>query len=214
MTVLEMIQAMARMGIGLDDPTQDDRAVYLSYLNLAHLELYRKTAYCNPLIKPTEVIKKTLEQTGVIDLDDIPFMVKQVFDLTNKRLLVQTSYADLESKEPAMDNVTDAPYYWYQEADTICVYPKKKDIDIRIRYLEQPKPLTEETPEGDIPYPLAYHPVLIDGGCYYLFQGETGFKDQSRLGLVVGRWEKNRQELVSFLTNLSGSKGHSTYSQV
>jgi hypothetical protein len=80
-------------------------------------------------------------------------------------------------------------------------------------YVPQPSSLSEETEEGDIPYPVAYHPVLADGALYYLFQEEGGFKDAQKDVQARVRWETGKSRLLSYLYNSSGQT-FSTFSSV
>jgi hypothetical protein len=59
-----------------------------------------------------------------------------------------------------------------------------------------------------------YHQVLVDGASYYLFQSETGFKDQIKMQSAMMRWEENKKKLFSYMKNISGQKILSTYSPI
>jgi hypothetical protein len=80
-------------------------------------------------------------------------------------------------------------------------------------YIPQPPAFTEATEEKDIPYPIAYHPVLVDGALYYLFQEEGGFKSSRRENEAKARWETGKSKLLSYLHNSSGQT-FSTFSSV
>ena len=84
---------------------------------------------------------------------------------------------------------------------------------IKVWYVPQPITLTEQTPEQDIPYPLAYHPVLVDGALYYLFQEEGGFKNLQKAQAAQARWELGKERLIAYLYNSSGTS-FSTFSSV
>jgi hypothetical protein len=84
---------------------------------------------------------------------------------------------------------------------------------INIWYVPQPIPLTEQTPEEDIPYPFAYHPVLVDGALYYLFCEEGGFKNLQKAQDAQRRWEVGQTRLLAYLYNSSGQL-FSTFSSV
>jgi hypothetical protein len=80
-------------------------------------------------------------------------------------------------------------------------------------YVPQPSPLTEATEEAEIPYPVAYHPVLADGALYYLFQEEGGFKDAQKDVQARVRWETGKSRLLSYLYYSSGQT-FSTFSSI
>ncbi len=84
---------------------------------------------------------------------------------------------------------------------------------MQVVFVPQPKFLKAETPEDDIPYPLAYHPVLVDGALYYLFQEEGGFKSPQKAQAAEQRWEIGKTRLISYLYQASGSS-FSTFSSV
>jgi hypothetical protein len=73
--------------------------------------------------------------------------------------------------------------------------------------------LTEATAEAEIPYPVAYHPVLADGALYYLFQEEGGFKDAQKDIQARVRWETGKSRLLSYLYYSSG-QAFSTFSSI
>ena len=75
---------------------------------------------------------------------------------------------------------------------------------VSVWYTPQPSLLTENTDESEIPYPPAYHPVLVDGGLYYLFQQEGGFKNTTKENEALIRWQNGKTRLLSYLYTSSG----------
>lgn len=217
MDVQQILNNVARLSIGLDEPTSDDTGVYLEYLNLAHLELFRKTAAMNPLIAVVQKDGTTADGAGEIKLGVLPFEIVQVYNTTGARTLAHSSYGELRKRYPAWDAAT-SPQYWYVGpssdgvGQSVRVYPKADGQTIRVLYTAQPALFTADTLEAAIPYPPAFHNVLVDGTCYYLFQGESAFKDAVKIQMAVDRWRVGQMALFNYLKGASGMKAYSTYS--
>jgi hypothetical protein len=60
--------------------------------------------------------------------------------------------------------------------------------------------------------PPLYKQILADGASYYLFQSETGFKDQLKMQAAMMRWKEGKQKLFAYMKNRGGNKFFSTYS--
>ena len=89
--------------------------------------------------------------------------------------------------------------------NTILLVPyQSMPLDVVVWYIPEVVSLTEDTQESNIPYPLAYHPVLVDGALYYLFQEEGGFKNTQKAQAAEQRWEMGQSRLLSYLYNASG----------
>ncbi|CAK9254197.1 unnamed protein product [Sphagnum jensenii] len=84
------------------------------------------------------------------------------------------------------------PWAWYYASQNLYVYPlTTSDPDagsgqLGVSYIAQPVSLSLATVSADLPYPAHYHPVLVDGTCYYLFQTEAGFKNDLKMKLALG----------------------------
>lgn len=86
--------------------------------------------------------------------------------------------------------------------------------NIGITYIPQPALLDINTTSGEISMPTLYQYILADGAAYYVFQSETGFKDQSKMMECKARWEKGKRDLFSYYKNFGGKQFFSTYSAV
>ena len=212
MTVNEILINAALLGVGLDNPSPNDLDIFLRYLNLAHWELIRKTAPFNPRVVVLNEEQPCIE--GVVNpLNNTPFAFKKVYESTLNRSLEPTSIDEIQKSDPGLIKTATYPSSWYYFNNTLNVYPIFSGT-IGVWYIPQPTPLDFNTLEQNIPYPIPYHPILIDGTCYYLFQGEGAFKDGVKMQTALARWEKGKTELMSYLISLSGQTYYSTFSQV
>jgi hypothetical protein len=194
-TIEEIISLIANLGIGLDEPSKEDKEVFLKYLNLAHAELFRLTALINPKIK---VLTQNIKVNNGIaeELQEIPFIIKTVY-LGDKQLI------------PVSTKQTGIPRCWHYMNETIHIYPVF-DGEIKVTYIPEPEELKLNTEK--LPYPISYHSVLIDGACYYLFQAEN--KDNFKIQQTLMKWERGKNELFAFLNNAFNKQYYSTYNVV
>jgi hypothetical protein len=209
MDVKEILALVSDLSIGLDEPTASDMAIYLKYLNLVHNELFRKVAAFNPKVPITR--EELNANDGILPaLQSFPSLIRSIYQKDKNKSLVSSSFDRILGYDPGLVNNGD-PQFWYFSENKICVSPKYTGV-IGVVYVPSPESLTLDTLSDDIPYPALYHSVLVDGTCYYLFQGEDGFKDQVKMQSAIIRWEKGQNELIAFLGNLSGQSNYSTYS--
>lgn len=219
MNVAEIINLVADLSIGLDTPAADDQAVFLKYLNLAHAELFRKTAAASPVVKILRENNLNVTDGKVDALSQSPFLIRTVTMMDQNKPLLATSLEAIEKTDPLLTK-TGQPWGWYYANKTVCIYPLASSNaeagtnQVGVSYLAEPLSLTLNTLSADIPYPALYHPVLVDGTCYYLFQTEAGFKNDLKMKLALDRWERGKSELLCYLRNLSGQQYYSTYTEV
>lgn len=212
MNVREIIKLAAEQSVGLEDLSPEDAALYLKYLNLVHAELYRKLAQINPF---APISKETLQATqGKIELETIPLVVKSLYvPIEGNPLVLKPIRHDTILERDPERAMRGMPQYWYFFNQGIEVYPSYEGA-LKLVSIKDPEMFTIETVEAQIPYPPSYHQVLVDGTCYYLFQGETGLKNKEELGTSLAKWEMGKRELYAYLLNLSGTRLLSTYSEV
>lgn len=212
MQVSTLLSLMGNLSLGNDNITKEERTIFLQYLNLAHLELYQVTANFNQDL----LVQVTLaNQVGSnqVQLPETPYLVNHVYDLTHQRKLCRISLSDAITKDPAF-TANGNPTQYFVQRDVLEFIPTQTAVtSINLWYVPQPIPLTEQTPEEDIPYPLAYHPVLVDGALYYLFCEEGGFKNLQKAQDAQARWEVGQTRLLAYLYNSSGAV-FSTFSSV
>jgi hypothetical protein len=217
MKVSELLTLMGHLSVGNDNITPSERAIFLQYLNLAHLELYQETANFNQDLLIQENL--TSEQdSNTIKLSRMPYLVSSVYILTSKQKLPRLSIGEAIDNEPDLNGkgtlARGTPTAYFVQKDTIQFVPAQTaSVPVIVWYVPQPSPLTEETEEGDIPYPVAYHPVLADGALYYLFQEEGGFKNTQKELEARKRWETGKSKLLSYLYSSSG-QSFSTFSSI
>lgn len=219
MNVAEIINLVADLSIGLDTPTADDQAVFLKYLNLAHAELFRKTAAASPVVKILRENNLNVTDGKIDPLSQSPFLIRSVTLMAQNKPLLATSLEAIEKTDPLLTK-TGQPWGWYYAHSAVFVYPLTSSNaeagtnQVGVSYLAEPLSLTLNTLSADIPYPALYHPVLVDGTCYYLFQTEAGFKNDLKMKLALDRWERGKSELLCYLRNLAGQQYYSTYTEV
>ena len=210
MQVSGLLNLMGNLSLGNDNITEVERAIFLQYLNLAHLELYQVTANLNQDLLIQETVQAGLNYA---QLPEKPYLVNSVYDLTHQRKLRRISLTDAIERDPAFVS-TGTPCQYFVKQNIIHFVPVQTAVtSINVWYVPQPITLTEQTTEQDIPYPLAYHPVLVDGALYYLFQEEGGFRDSQKSQAAQKRWETGKSRLISYLFNGS-SQVLSTFSSV
>jgi hypothetical protein len=212
MEVSTLLSLMGNLSLGNDNITQVERAIFLQYLNLANLELYQITANFNQDLLVQVTLANQVDSNQV-QLPETPYLVNSVYDLTHQRQLRRISLSDAITKDPAF-TANGNPTQYFVKRDVLEFVPTQTTItSIKIWYVPQPIILAENTPEQDIPYPLAYHPVLVDGALYYLFQEEGGFKNLQKAQAAQARWEIGQTRLLAYLYNSSGQL-FSTFSSV
>ena len=203
MQVSDLLGLMANLSVGLDNTTPTERTIFLQYLNLAHFELYQETANFNQDLILQENLASP-ENTNTVTLSQIPYVMNAVYDVTHKQTLNRISRADLLSLDPALA-ATGTPEKYFIQKDSLQFYPTQTAVtQVSVWYTPQPSLLTENTDESEIPYPPAYHPVLVDGGLYYLFQQEGGFKNTTKENEALIRWQNGKTRLLSYLYTSSG----------
>lgn len=215
MDVSEILKLLATLSIGLDDPTDSDVVVFMQYINLCYFEIIQETISQNPLC----VIKKeVLDCTdGKVDSTSSPiFIPKVIYDSASNIALSGTTFDEVIENDPGITQKGN-PTQWYYSGGFINVYPYiagLKAQSIGIQYIAQPPKLQSSTKSEDILIPPLFQQILADGASYYLFQSESGFKDQMKMQASIARWETGKQKLFAYMKNIAGRKHLSTYSSI
>lgn len=218
MDVSDILSLLATLSIGLDDPQDSDKAVFMRYINLCYFELLQSTLTQNPQVPITSEELDCID--GAVERTMQPiFIPKVVYDIASNLPLIGTTFDEVVQKDPGLTNNTGTALKWYYASGGINIYPnitslKNQSGGIGIRYIKQPNPLTKDSPSKDILIPTIYQQVLADGAAYYLFQSETGFKDQVKMAAAMARWEQGKQNIFAYMKNIGGKKYFSTYSPV
>ncbi len=203
MQVAVLLTLMGNLSLGNDNITPSERALFLQYLNLAHLELYQITANFNQDLLLRENLANA-QDSNQIPLTQMPYLVSSVYDVTHKKKLIRRSLGDAIDDDPDFSQ-RGLPCQYFLQKNILQFIPAQTAVTpVVVWYCPQPSLLAEEMAEQDIPYPLAYHPVLADGGLYYLFQQEGGFKNTQKEDEANKRWEKGKSRLLSYLYTSSG----------
>jgi len=222
MDVSQILKLLATLSIGLDDidvdnPLDGDVIVYMQFINLAYLEIIQSTISQNPLVvKLNEAVDCN---NGILSPTTKPiFIPKSIYNVTTNIPLIPTIEENILKKDPGIKQI-GKPQEWYYANGVLNVYPLTTNLvniggGYGVRYIAQPPPLTNESVSSDILIPPLFQQVLADGASYYLFQSETGFKDQVKMQAALARWEIGKKKLFSYMTNISGDKFLSTYSPI
>jgi hypothetical protein len=217
MDVSEILNNLGTLSIGLDEPDEGDISVFLRFINLAYVQLLQATASENPLI--VKLHEKLDCTNGVLSSTSHPiFIPKSVYNIATNVAMTGTIEEDIIEYDPAIKK-TGNPQQWYYSNGVINTYPLSTSTvanggGFGIRYIAEPKPLTALSLSSDILIPKLYQQVLLDGASYYVFQSETGFKDQTKMAEAKAKWEDGKKQLFSYMKNISGKKHYSTYSPV
>ncbi len=199
MNVSDMISAMNILGIGEVYNDDDSTRIALVFLNLAHDELYRETANLNSDVLVKDIITTTANQS-ILPLGRPTFSVSKVLQVGSKRKIKGKSvleFADYES-----ENIESAdPLIYTKIKQTVNIHPiiPTSIYTFNIWSVPERTPLFINTLESAIPYPLSYQSVLVNGALYYLFQDESGFKNQTRENEALRRWINGKSDLISYL---------------
>jgi hypothetical protein len=303
MDVSQILNLLATLSIGLDDPSDSDKAIYLTYINVAYTELLQETLSQNPFVPivTDTLIPTTNGQITLSQFTETPFVFKTVYDAASNRPLTATNIQAIQKKDPGFTG-TGLPKEWYFSGGALNIYPAigsffnttsnvsfvfvgstsftmlisdnsiisnffvgqnlqlsinatiynlqiaqggintsvpnqitftvTGDVipafdgsntvslayasfsNIGITYIAQPSLLTLASVSEDIMIPALYQYILADGAAYYVFQSETGFRDQQKMQTSLMRWELGKQKLFAYLKNFGGQKYYSTYSPV
>jgi hypothetical protein len=222
MNVSEILNLLATLSIGLDDidvtnPNDSDVVVFMRFINLAYFELLQATISESPIVVN---LNEQLDCTnGVLAATAAPiFIPKVIYNISTNYPLLGALEEDILKVDPGL-KITGTPQKWYQANGVINVYPLTTSLvnaggGFGIRYIPQPFPLLYNSPSSDILIPSLYQQILADGASYYVFQSETGFKDQNKMLSAQARWEDGKKKLFSYMKNISGKKILSTYSPI
>lgn len=216
MLVGEILNLVSQLSIGLDSPTNDDIPIFLSYLNLAHYELYKKVASVNTIIPiQRDILNVT---NGIVDpLTQSMFKIRSVYRNDINVQLKPYIYNRIQEKDPSL-SITGEPIYWYYINNTLSVWPLFTQTiangGIGVVYNIQASPFDlEENSDLSIYYPEVYHPLLVDGTAYYMFQSETGFRNDNKMNAMATRWEVGKTNLYNYFLMSGGDNFYSTYSR-
>lgn len=212
MLVTDVLNLVANLSIGLDNPTDDDQEIFLRYLNLAHFELFQHTAPVNPFIPIQSDMLDV--NNGVVDNLTAPlFSFRSVYRTDSNKELIPYSYDKILDKDPGLI-ITGEPIYWYYINNKLNVWPlwtEEEGIGVRYNIASNPFQLNNDLSPI---YPVQFHPLLIDGTCYYLFQTETGFKNESKMMNSQKRWKNGISNIYNYFVMLGGKPIYSTYSKI
>lgn len=212
MLVNDVLNLVATLSIGLDNPTDNDKQIFLKYLNLAHFKVCQETALINPNVSIQSDILDV--NNGVVDDLTAPLLsFRSVYNADSNIPLSSYPYDRILKKDPAL-KITGSPVYYYFINKKLNVWPLITQTQlIGVRYNTIPSIFNINDDLSPL-YPELYHPVFIDGTAYYIFQGESGFKNETKMLMAQKEWLKGKADLFNYFRILSGNSIYSTYSAI
>lgn len=213
MLVGDVLNLVGQLSIGLDSPTADDSAIWLNYLNLAHFELYAQTATVNTVIPiQTDQLNVT---DGLCDPFTLPiFSVRSAYRIDTNRELQPTTFDRIMTRDPGLTILGD-PIMWYIVGTRMHTWPittllTADGSGVGVIYNVQP-PVFGPNDDLSLYYPTAFHPLLVDGTCYYMFQSEAGFNNQEKMRRADLQWTTGKTNLFNYFVALGGKTNFSTF---
>lgn len=214
MDVKEILTTVSNISIGLDEPSPSDIPVFLRYLNMAYYEVLSTTALVNPIIPKTREVLDCTD--GVIDTPSEPVLSIRAVYVPARRIapLMRTHLDEILKTDPEVSKDSNGnPSHWYYDSGNINVYPLYTG-EIGVLYVPTPDRLTINSTSQNIYIPDLFQPILVDGTAYWLFQSESGFKNEAKMLESKSRWQSGQTKLKSYMISLSGKQNFSTYSAV
>lgn len=214
MTVDEMLNTMGLLGVGQDMSSPADKAIFLTYLNLAHQELFAATASLNQDLITAELLEN-INGDNLVYPAQKPHLVQKVQIQGDYQPLRRITFDQYINKTIYANNSSGRPSYYVPHKEAIYLYPTDpaRRYQVAVFYTAPYEDLTLNTLEEEIPYPVAYHHVLLNGGLTFLFMDEGGFRSTSKEQKIEEKWERGKQDLITFLSYQSLGP-LSTYSNV
>lgn len=187
------------------------------YMSGGNVNIYPYPTYNNtPSINSFVWISATSFTINISDNSIVAdFFIGQTLQLSINTVVytVQIAVIDVSVLNQITFTVTGTSIPAFTGADAIFLsYASFSNIGIT--YIPQPALLTQLTLSANILIPSLYQYILADGAAYYVFQSETGFKDQTKMQTSYTRWMEGKQRLFAYLRNQGGQKYYSTYSPV
>lgn len=197
MNVADIINLMGSLSLESDNVSDGEKAIFLQYLNLVHLDLYAATANFNSDILVRENLANQ-QDSNEITLSETPFIINKVYIPGTFTKLNPKSLFTLIEEDPDLSKTGEPTDYWAKK-NVINFYPAQtKIINTVIWYAPMSQPFTLNTQEDEIPYPVQYHNILADGALYYVFQDASGFKNPLKEEEAKMRWQKGKSRLLSY----------------
>lgn len=205
MRVTELITLTNRLSTDHSYLDDEEKAVYLSYLNMANLELYaiaatglkrlteRKKIFLNTATQAFELPANLYNIRAVLVSGESLTMSNVDTELTvlgNKYLVEKNNlYCDLTGRSISVPLAADP-----DDNNTMKKY-------ITLVYCTNPLKLVENVvdanTETDTPiYPEPYHYFLVHGALYYFYLSNRVLAE--KISEIKERWEKDKKALAEF----------------
>lgn len=203
----DLIQNVALLSNDESNPDSVQTATILKYLNIANDKVL-SAVYDLGRVFLSSVVTPTTSSYSTTLPDDFFFLLN-VYDTTNNRKLDVKSIEDLEEDNPALDS-TGTPTYYYLDGGAIHVYPQQ-EVGLKIRYIPVLSSITASTEESAIPYPKAYHDVLVAGARYFMSINESAFSDQAERADAKEEYSQRLGQLKKYYKNNGRSAPKTAY---
>lgn len=222
MNVSEIIDLMIAISPSSDGTSGNlEKVNYLKFLNIVCAELYADTVFYNQrtFIKETFV---NVAWSDSIVLSRTPIFVRSVYlpllkNNESRGKLTQSSLFDIIDIDPDLSTI-GVPTNYYVNGNAIKLYPEPYESIIfsaTIWYSPDFENLSMDSPASMIPFPAMFHHILANGGLYYLLLDMGGFRDDRAKIDAQQRWEKGKNEIISFIFNASDQSSRlTTYSNL
>ena len=209
MNVSDILDIIGDFSVSGSNVTEEQRNLFLRYLNLYKDSLYRKTAAFDNNLITVQPFSAAYDSNIGLELASPSLMfVSSVTNLNNSESLRQISKVDAYKLYYKVDSFIESEpksftiYSNYShDLFSVFVYPVPSNINVVVGFIDNPNDFTEDTLSADIPFPPLYHQVLVDGTLWYVFQEIGGFRDSLKAREAKDRCLKGENELSGFLQN-------------
>lgn len=207
MNVSDILDIIGDFSVSGSNVTEEQRNLFLRYLNLYKDSLYRKIAAFDNNLITVQRSNDIYDSNVGLELASASLMfVSSVINLNNSFSLKKISKIDAYKLYYKVDSFIESEpetftTYWNRENNLfyILVYPSPTNINVAISFIDNPDDFNEDTLSANIPFPPLYHQVLVDGTLWYVFQEIGGFRDSLKAREAKDRCLKGENELSCFL---------------
>jgi len=215
MNVSDILDNVIDLSIGRDEADDEERATFLNYLNMASEELYRLTAPFDEQRSQTH-IQQNFDESVNIELkdsegDEIDILAVSKVRSKQFEKFSQVSFALLQEKKFMGEAYT--PIFCVRKNVFTLYSNGTKPYDVFMAYTPIFIDFTGDEEEGDIPFRIEWHPLLVYGTLYYIYQDMDGFKSSVKESIAASEWKSGIEKYARSLFN-SSPDGYIPYTRV
>jgi hypothetical protein len=198
MTITDILDQAIELSVGFDSVDDDERAFFLKCLNMACEELYRSTAFLDESRFLT-YIEKSVDETADIILPSSAVLHVNKVKSASIPKFTKVSLSDMQELKFFSQNQT--PVFCFN-VNAVTLYSNSlQPYDAFISYVPCFTPLKQSTAESDIPFNCDWHPLLVQGTLYYIYQDMDGFKSGIKEKVTVSEWKDGIMRYCAGLFN-------------